>query len=49
MVRLAALPESDRENMLKKIPTLPRFPQRHWARGPKLVAHPLQDGERRQR
>ncbi len=37
MVRLAALPESDRENMLKKIPTLPRFPQRHWARGPKLA------------
>jgi len=37
MVRLADLPESDRENMLKKIPTLPRFPQRHWARGPKLA------------
>ena len=36
MVRLADLPDSDRENMLKKIPLLPRFPQRHWARGPKL-------------
>ena len=37
MVRLADLPDSDRENMLKKVPTLPRFPQRHWARGPKLA------------
>jgi D-proline reductase (dithiol) PrdB len=37
MVRLADLPESDRENMLKKVPTLPRFEQRHWVRGPKLA------------
>jgi D-proline reductase (dithiol) PrdB len=37
MVRLADLPESDRENMLKKIPALPRFPQRHWAAGPELA------------
>ena len=36
MVRLADLPESDRESMLKKIPALPRFPQRHWAHGPQL-------------
>ena len=37
MVRLADLPESDRENMLKKIPTLPRFAKQHWARGPVLA------------
>jgi D-proline reductase (dithiol) PrdB len=37
MVRLADLADSDRENMLKKIPTLPRFPTRHWARGPRLA------------
>lgn len=36
MVRLADLPESDRDNMLKKVPTLPVFSQRHWARGPEL-------------
>ena len=37
MVRLADLPASDKENMLKKVPTLPRFEQRPWARGPKLA------------
>ncbi|MEQ1772638.1 MAG: glycine/sarcosine/betaine reductase selenoprotein B family protein [Burkholderiales bacterium] len=37
MVRLADLPESDRENMLKKIPILPKFESRHWARGPALA------------
>lgn len=37
MVRLADLAQSDRENMLKKVPTLPRFAQQHWARGPKLT------------
>ena len=37
MVSLADLPDSDRENMLKKVPTLPRFTQRHWARGPQLA------------
>jgi D-proline reductase (dithiol) PrdB len=37
MVRLADLQESDRENMLKKIPLLPKFEQRHWARGPALA------------
>ena len=37
MVRLADLPESDRENMLKKVPTLPRFARQPWARGPKLA------------
>ena len=37
MVRLADLPDSDRENMLKKVPTLPRFTQRPWARGPQLA------------
>ena len=37
MVRLADLPESDRENMLKKVPTLPRFAKQPWARGPKLA------------
>ncbi len=36
MVRLAALSELDRENMLKKVPTLPRFPGRPWATGPAL-------------
>lgn len=36
MVRLADLPESDRENMLKKVPTLPAFESRHWVHGPKL-------------
>lgn len=37
MVRLADLPESDRESMLKKIPTLPKFESRHWVRGPALA------------
>lgn len=37
MVRLADLAESDRENMLKKVPTLPRFTKRPWARGPRLA------------
>jgi D-proline reductase (dithiol) PrdB len=37
MVRLADLQESDRENMLKKIPLLPRFDERHWAAGPALA------------
>lgn len=37
MVRLADLSVSDRENMLKKVPTLPRFEPRHWARGPVLA------------
>lgn len=37
MVRLADLSASDKENMLKKIPTLPRFDKRPWARGSKLA------------
>lgn len=40
MVRLADLSPADRDNMLKKVPTLPRFDGRPWVRGPKL-------GERR--
>jgi D-proline reductase (dithiol) PrdB len=36
MVRLADLPDWDRENMLKKVPTLPRFDGRPWVRGPSL-------------
>jgi len=36
MVRLADLSEADRENMLKKVPTLPRFEHRPWAHGPAL-------------
>ena len=38
MVRLADLPESDRDNMLKKVPALPAFPGRPWATGPALAA-----------
>jgi D-proline reductase (dithiol) PrdB len=38
MVRLADLPAWDRENMLKKVPTLPRFEGRPWVRGPELAA-----------
>ena len=38
MVRLADLQESDQDNMLKKIPLLPRFAEHHWVRGPKLAA-----------
>lgn len=37
MVRLADLAASDRDNMLKKVPTLPRFDGRPWVRGPKLA------------
>lgn len=37
MVRLADLPEWDRDNMLKKVPTLPRFDDRPWVRGPSLA------------
>lgn len=37
MVRLTDLAASDRENMLKKVPMLPKFEQRHWARGPALA------------
>src|SRR5258706_6496553 len=33
MVRLTDLSELDRENMLKKIPTLPQFPGRSWVTG----------------
>ena len=36
MVRLADLPEWDRDNMLKKIPTLPKFGARPWVHGPAL-------------
>lgn len=37
MVRLADLPEWERENFLKKIPTLPQFTSSPWARGPALA------------
>ena len=37
MVRLADLPDWDRDNFLKKIPTLPSFPGKPWARGPALA------------
>ena len=37
MVRLADLPEWDRDNMLKKVPTLPRFDGRPWVRGASLA------------
>ena len=36
MVRLADMPESDRDNMLKKIPLLPQLPGRPWVGGPTL-------------
>lgn len=36
MVRLADLSRTDRDNMMKKIPALPRFEGRPWARGPSL-------------
>jgi D-proline reductase (dithiol) PrdB len=36
MVRLTDLAASDRENMLKKIPTLPAFTGRPWVNGPPL-------------
>lgn len=37
MVRLVDLADSDRENMLKKVPTLPRFDARPWVNGPALA------------
>ncbi len=37
MVRLADLPEYDRDNMLKKVPMLPPFPGRPWVKGPALA------------
>ena len=37
MVRLADLPESERKVHLERISTLPRFPNRPWARGPSLA------------
>ena len=37
MARLADLPSWDRENFLKKIPTLPQFSGKPWARGPALA------------
>jgi D-proline reductase (dithiol) PrdB len=36
MVRLAELSPADSENMLKKVPTLPKFEGRPWATGPAL-------------
>lgn len=36
MVRLADLPDWDRENLLKKVPSLSQFSGRPWARGPAL-------------
>ena len=36
MVRLADLAEWDRDNMLKKVPTLPKFESRPWVSGPPL-------------
>jgi D-proline reductase (dithiol) PrdB len=36
MVRLADLEEWERDNLLKRVPTLPRFEGRPWARGPAL-------------
>jgi D-proline reductase (dithiol) PrdB len=36
MVRLADLSGFDRDNMLKKVPLLPRFEGRPWVRGPAL-------------
>ena len=37
MVRLADLPESERKAHLDRVSTLPRFPNRPWARGPSLA------------
>ena len=37
MVRLADLPDWHREIFLKKVPTLPRFSGKPWARGPALA------------
>jgi D-proline reductase (dithiol) PrdB len=38
MVRLADLPQWERDHMLKKVPELPRFDGRPWVRGPALAA-----------
>ncbi len=37
MVRLADLNEADRDNMLKRVPALPKFADRPWAKGPALA------------
>ena len=37
MVRLTDLAGWERENMLKRVPTLPRFDGRPWVRGPALA------------
>jgi D-proline reductase (dithiol) PrdB len=37
VVRLADLAEWDRDNMLKKVPTLPKFEGRPWVGGPPLT------------
>jgi D-proline reductase (dithiol) PrdB len=37
MVRLADLPDWERKHMLEKVPTLPRFDDRPWVRGPALA------------
>lgn len=37
MVRLADLDPMGRDNMLKKVPTLPKFPGRPWVEGPVLA------------
>jgi D-proline reductase (dithiol) PrdB len=37
MVRLADLPEWEREHLLEKIPTLPKFGMRPWAKGGALA------------
>lgn len=38
MVRLADLPEWERDQMLKRVPTLPRFEGRPWVTGAPLAA-----------
>ena len=37
MVRLADLDAADRDNMLKRLPALPKFPHHPWAKGPALA------------
>ena len=37
MVRLADLPESERQHLLARVPTLPAFPGRPWVSGPALA------------
>lgn len=37
MVRLSDLSEADRDNMLKRLPALPKFLSRPWAKGPALA------------